>query len=180
MSCDLYCCLLPQYENLRTCRSGFPIATAEDVKNLFSYNAKTEIQGWTEIKLNIFCIYLQQKLDCNRFVLQNLHPSPVHKFMQLLVHSLAQTDVLAKLLRRVPWGAVVKRGRGATGLQFRDVPFYINTHHVTEKKRTDKTVKRARQKGCRAVAQGSCLGKVQCWACKKMPNYRWAIGISAM
>jgi len=26
---DLYCCLLPQCEALRTCRSGFPIATAE-------------------------------------------------------------------------------------------------------------------------------------------------------
>ena len=26
---DLYCCLLPRYEALRTCRSGFPIATAE-------------------------------------------------------------------------------------------------------------------------------------------------------
>jgi len=24
---DLYCCLLPQCEALRTCRSGFPIAT---------------------------------------------------------------------------------------------------------------------------------------------------------
>ena len=28
-ACDLYCCLLPQCEALRTCRSGFPIATAE-------------------------------------------------------------------------------------------------------------------------------------------------------
>jgi len=27
MACELYCCLLPQYEALRTCRSGFPIAT---------------------------------------------------------------------------------------------------------------------------------------------------------
>ena len=27
MACDLYCCLLPQCEALRTCRSGFPIAT---------------------------------------------------------------------------------------------------------------------------------------------------------
>ena len=25
--CDFYCCLLPQCETLRTCRSGFPIAT---------------------------------------------------------------------------------------------------------------------------------------------------------
>jgi len=28
MACDLYCCLLPQSETLRTCRSGFPIATS--------------------------------------------------------------------------------------------------------------------------------------------------------
>ena len=27
MACDLYCCLLPQCEALRTCCSGFPIAT---------------------------------------------------------------------------------------------------------------------------------------------------------
>jgi len=27
MACELYCCLLPQCEALRLCRSGFPIAT---------------------------------------------------------------------------------------------------------------------------------------------------------
>jgi len=27
MTCELYCCLLPQCEALRICRSGFPIAT---------------------------------------------------------------------------------------------------------------------------------------------------------
>jgi len=27
MACDLYCCLPPQFEALRTCRSGFPITT---------------------------------------------------------------------------------------------------------------------------------------------------------
>jgi len=27
MACELYCCLLPQCEALRTCHSGFPIAT---------------------------------------------------------------------------------------------------------------------------------------------------------
>jgi len=27
MACELYCCLLPRCEALRTCRSGFPIAT---------------------------------------------------------------------------------------------------------------------------------------------------------
>jgi len=30
---DLYCCLLPRCEALRTCRSGFPIATAVCVRN---------------------------------------------------------------------------------------------------------------------------------------------------
>jgi len=28
MACELYCCLLPQCEALRICRSGFPIATS--------------------------------------------------------------------------------------------------------------------------------------------------------
>jgi len=36
MACELYCCLLPQFEALRICRSGFPIATKwccdQDVK----------------------------------------------------------------------------------------------------------------------------------------------------
>ena len=27
MACELYCCLQPQYEALRICRSGFPIET---------------------------------------------------------------------------------------------------------------------------------------------------------
>ena len=27
MACDFYCCLLTQSKDLRTCRSGFPIAT---------------------------------------------------------------------------------------------------------------------------------------------------------
>ena len=30
-TCDLYCCLLPQCEALRTCRSGLPIATKHSV-----------------------------------------------------------------------------------------------------------------------------------------------------
>ena len=32
MACELYCCLLPQCEALRICRSGFPIATAAIVR----------------------------------------------------------------------------------------------------------------------------------------------------
>jgi len=31
-ACDLCCCLLPQCEALRTCRSDFPIATVPTVK----------------------------------------------------------------------------------------------------------------------------------------------------
>jgi len=27
MACELYCCLLPQCEALRICRSGFPITS---------------------------------------------------------------------------------------------------------------------------------------------------------
>jgi len=29
-ACELYCCLLPWCEALRTCRSGFPITTVQD------------------------------------------------------------------------------------------------------------------------------------------------------
>jgi len=32
MACELYCCLLPQCEALRICRSGFPIATHVSMK----------------------------------------------------------------------------------------------------------------------------------------------------
>jgi len=34
MACELYCCFLPQCETLRTCRSGFPIATLHVLKGL--------------------------------------------------------------------------------------------------------------------------------------------------
>ena len=34
MACELYCCLLPQCEALRTCRSGFPIATAHPLSTV--------------------------------------------------------------------------------------------------------------------------------------------------
>ena len=35
---DLYCCLLPRCEALRTCRSGFPIATVgvDKMRNAFA------------------------------------------------------------------------------------------------------------------------------------------------
>ena len=37
---DLYCCLLPQCEALRTCRSGFPIATL--LKTIFVFKSTSE------------------------------------------------------------------------------------------------------------------------------------------
>jgi len=36
MACDFYCCLLPQCEALRTCRSGFPIAKGVMNNGLFA------------------------------------------------------------------------------------------------------------------------------------------------
>jgi len=33
MACELYCCLLPQCEALRICRSGFLIATLHRIIN---------------------------------------------------------------------------------------------------------------------------------------------------
>jgi len=41
---DLYCCLLPQCEALRTCRSGFPIATEySKCKILWNYEKTTHL-----------------------------------------------------------------------------------------------------------------------------------------
>jgi len=37
MACELHCCLLPQCEALRTCRSGFPIATLLTWFNIFPF-----------------------------------------------------------------------------------------------------------------------------------------------
>ena len=34
---DLYCCLLPQCEALRICRSGFPIATKWTLSSVFVF-----------------------------------------------------------------------------------------------------------------------------------------------
>jgi len=34
VACDLYCCLLPQCEVLRTCCSGFPVATLPIVRRV--------------------------------------------------------------------------------------------------------------------------------------------------
>ena len=34
MACELYCCLLPQCEALRICRSGFPIATGHLLESM--------------------------------------------------------------------------------------------------------------------------------------------------
>jgi len=43
MACDLCCCLLPQCEALRTCRSGFPIAT---VHGICSWTSKLDVTVW--------------------------------------------------------------------------------------------------------------------------------------
>ena len=42
IACYLYCCLLPQCEPLRTCRSGFPIATATAAGTALSIHYNTE------------------------------------------------------------------------------------------------------------------------------------------
>jgi len=41
MACELYCCLLPQCEAFRICRSGFPIATI----------APTDVNNFSKMKL---------------------------------------------------------------------------------------------------------------------------------
>ena len=43
MACELYCCLLPQCEALRICRSGFPIATALTKKGVGTHPKKLAI-----------------------------------------------------------------------------------------------------------------------------------------
>ena len=45
MACDLYCCLLPQCEALRTCRSGFPIATIANIDRRPIYALSIMISG---------------------------------------------------------------------------------------------------------------------------------------
>jgi len=53
MTCELYCCLLPHCEALRTCRSGFPIATAyfvTDIENLDKDHVALSQQNcWKEL-----------------------------------------------------------------------------------------------------------------------------------
>jgi len=44
MACELYCCLLPQCEALRICRSGFPIATVVSDQYRHSYR---KIRNWS-------------------------------------------------------------------------------------------------------------------------------------
>jgi len=46
LSGDPYCCLLPQCEGLRTCRSGFPIATQELYSLVFRMSNKCK---WLEM-----------------------------------------------------------------------------------------------------------------------------------
>jgi len=48
MACELYCCLLPQCEALRTCRSGFPMATVVHLAvQKCERKWSTKIQKWS-------------------------------------------------------------------------------------------------------------------------------------
>jgi len=47
MACELYCCLLPQCEALRTCRSGFLIATAGRFEEKYMSSVHGPLMGWT-------------------------------------------------------------------------------------------------------------------------------------
>ena len=45
VACELYCCLLPQCETLRICRSGFPIATPPPEMSGLPYFA-LQVESW--------------------------------------------------------------------------------------------------------------------------------------
>jgi len=52
MACEIYCCLLPQCEALRTCRSGFPIATEPQHRSTnCKHHQKDEIHGCKHLGL---------------------------------------------------------------------------------------------------------------------------------
>jgi len=54
---DLYCCLLPQCEALRTCRSGFPIATPHlELISSFAVDSRgkrSSMSNWQSYKKSI-------------------------------------------------------------------------------------------------------------------------------
>jgi len=45
-ACELYCCLLPQCAALRTCRSGFPIATVSYVKHCLKTYVRSKMRRY--------------------------------------------------------------------------------------------------------------------------------------
>jgi len=56
---DLYCCLLPQFEALHTCRSGFPIAVdpgqVPAAKNLLTYDVTHKKNKILNLKYFFHC-----------------------------------------------------------------------------------------------------------------------------
>jgi len=54
---DLYCCLLPQCETLRTCRSGFPTATMAQSDNAFRQVMSILLHEAKPV-LRLFCLHL--------------------------------------------------------------------------------------------------------------------------
>jgi len=54
---DIYCCLLPRCEALRTCRSGFPIATVEHINCVLSELSvgvhKTVNFHWSHVRITL-------------------------------------------------------------------------------------------------------------------------------
>ena len=61
---DLYCCLLPRCEALRTCRSGFPIATQLS----FFSQARSNTPRWLTCSANLTCRTFNKQLSnrwCN-------------------------------------------------------------------------------------------------------------------
>jgi len=55
MACELYCCLLPQCEALRICRSGFPIATIHPPPTSTKNRLKSFCEvGYANFRPNVF------------------------------------------------------------------------------------------------------------------------------
>ena len=89
MACDLYCCLLPRCEALRTCRSGFPIATG--IGRIFSREGPFVDFPWGgksgeisfyplgKVENNLFCQNFDRKISNFKTqggALPPLHPLP--------------------------------------------------------------------------------------------------------
>ena len=79
-ACDLYWCLLPQCEALRTCRSGFPTATGS--KNSFRINffrlqpipiEKEDTVETVKAKISEASIFVNSTVEFNSFVADELN-----------------------------------------------------------------------------------------------------------